>query len=160
MPTPWSSPDLPINYQKLCNGNRYILSGYIPSDKIKLVRQTFTSTTMLMIQWHGTHFINTLWAHDALHWRHNERDSVSNLQPHGSLLNRLFGRRSKKTSKLRVTGFCAGNSPGPMNSPHKGPVTRKMFPFADVIMCEKWSCYNFNCYDTRDRNYKIWITRS
>ena len=27
-----------------------------------------------------------------------------------------------------------GNSPGPVNSPHKGPVTRKMFPFDDVIM--------------------------
>ena len=51
-----------------------------------------------------------------------------------SLLNRLFWRRSKKTSKLRVTGLCAGNSPGPVNSPHKGPVTRNMFPFDDVIM--------------------------
>ena len=28
------------------------------------------------------------------------------------LLNRLFRCRSKKTSKLRVTGLCAGNSPG------------------------------------------------
>ena len=27
-----------------------------------------------------------------------------------------------------------GNSPGPANSPHKGPVTRKMFPFDDFIM--------------------------
>ena len=27
------------------------------------------------------------------------------------LLNRVFRRRSKKTSKLRVTGLCAGNSP-------------------------------------------------
>ena len=45
-----------------------------------------------------------------------------------------FRRRSKKTSKLRVTGLCVGNSPGPVNSPHKGPVTRKMFPFDDVIM--------------------------
>ena len=26
------------------------------------------------------------------------------------LLNRLLRRRSKKTSKLRVTGLCAGNS--------------------------------------------------
>ena len=42
--------------------------------------------------------------------------------------------RSKKTSKFRVTGLCVGNSPGPVNSPHKGPVTRKMFPFDDVIM--------------------------
>ena len=48
----------------------------------------------------------------SLQWRHNGRDSVSNHQPHDCLLNRLFGRRSKKTSKLRVTGLCAGNSPG------------------------------------------------
>ena len=47
----------------------------------------------------------------SLQWRHNERDSVSNHQPHDCLLNRLFRRRSKKTSKLRVTGLCAGNSP-------------------------------------------------
>ena len=46
-----------------------------------------------------------------LQWRHNDHDSVSNHQPHGCLLNRLFRRRSKKTSKLRVTGLCAGNSP-------------------------------------------------
>ena len=48
----------------------------------------------------------------TLRWRHNERDSVSNHQPHDCLLNRLFRRRWKKTSKLRVTGLCAGNSPG------------------------------------------------
>ena len=48
----------------------------------------------------------------ALRWRHNGRDGVSNHQPHDCLLNRLFGHRSKKTSKPRVTGLCAGNSPG------------------------------------------------
>ena len=48
----------------------------------------------------------------ALQWHHNGRDSVSNHQPHDCLLNRLFRRRSKKTSNLRVTGLCAGNSPG------------------------------------------------
>ena len=47
----------------------------------------------------------------SLQWRHNGRDDVSNHQPHDCLLNRLFRRRSKKTSKLRVTGLCAGNSP-------------------------------------------------
>ena len=70
----------------------------------------------------------------TLHWRHNDHDGVSNHQPHNCLLNRLFICRSKKTSKLRVTGLCVGNSPGPVNSPHKGPVTRKIFPFDDVIM--------------------------
>ena len=65
----------------------------------------------------------------SLHWRHNERDGVSN-QPHDCLLNCLFRRRSKKTPKLRVTGLCRW----PVNSPHKRPVTRKMFPFDDVII--------------------------
>ena len=48
----------------------------------------------------------------TLRWRHNERDSVSNHQPHDCLLNLLFRRRLKKTSKLRVTGPCAWISPG------------------------------------------------
>ena len=46
-----------------------------------------------------------------LQWRHNGRNTVSNNQPHDCLLNRLFRHRSKKTSKLHVTGLCAGNSP-------------------------------------------------
>ena len=71
----------------------------------------------------------------SLQWRHNGLDSVSNHQPHRCLLSRLFGRWSKKTAKLRVTGLCAGDSPGPVNFPNKGPVTRKMFPFDGVIMC-------------------------
>ena len=48
----------------------------------------------------------------TLRWRHNDHAGVSNHQPPGCLLNRLFRRKSKKTSKLRVTGLCAGNSPG------------------------------------------------
>ena len=48
----------------------------------------------------------------SLRWRHNGHDSVSNHQPHDCLLNRLFRRRSKKTSKLRVTGLRVGKSPG------------------------------------------------
>ena len=57
-----------------------------------------------------------LWASlvllSSLRWRHNDHAGVSNHQPHGCLLNRLFRRKSKKTSKLRVTGLCVGNSPG------------------------------------------------
>ena len=45
--------------------------------------------------------INTVARHVLLH----------NHQPHDCLLNRLSRRRSKKTSKLRVTGLCVGNSP-------------------------------------------------
>ena len=48
---------------------------------------------------------------DSLRWRHNEHDSVSNHQHRDCFLHRLFRHRSKNTSKLRVTGLCAGNSP-------------------------------------------------
>ena len=70
----------------------------------------------------------------SLRWRHNERVGVSNHRRLHCLLKRSFTHRSKKTSKLRVTGLCEENSPWPVNSPHKGPVTRKMFPFDDVIV--------------------------
>ena len=35
---------------------------------------------------------------ETLQWRHNGCDSVSNLQPHDCLLNRLFGRRKHQNS--------------------------------------------------------------
>ena len=40
----------------------------------------------------------------------------------------------RKHQKLCVTGHVRGIQRGPVNSPHKGPVTRKMLPFDDVIM--------------------------
>ena len=51
--------------------------------------------------------------------------------------------RSEKT--FRVTGLCEGS---PVNSPHKGPVTRKMFPFDDVIigMSFQLSCFHYTGY--------------
>ena len=67
-------------------------------------------------QWEKTLHYNVVshWLspYPALLWLHNGRDGVSNHQPHDCLLNCLFKRRSKKTSKCRVTGLCAmGNSP-------------------------------------------------
>ena len=83
----------------------------------------------------------------SIQWRHNERDGVSNHQPCYCLLNRLFRRRSKKTSNLRVTGLCAGNSSVTVEFPTQRPVTRKQFPFDDVIM--SWEkifpcCFKFH----------------
>ena len=44
------------------------------------------------------------------------------------------GANQRKHQSPPVTGLCAGNSPVTGEFPHKGPVTRKMFPFDDVIM--------------------------
>ena len=75
----------------------------------------------------------------SLRWRHNGCDSVSNHQPHDCLL--LFRRRSKKDQSSASLAFVWGIHRGLVNSPHKWPVTRKMFPFDDVIMigsCILW----------------------
>ena len=58
-----------------------------------------------LLHWHWD-------TYDSLRWRHNGHDSVSNHQPPDCLLSRLFRRKSKKTSKLRLAGLCAVNSPG------------------------------------------------
>ena len=70
----------------------------------------------------------------SLHWRHNGRDSVSNLQPHDCLLNRLFRDRSKKTSKLRVSGLCMGKLLGTGEFPAQMASNAEMFPFDDASM--------------------------
>ena len=59
---------------------------------------------------------------------------ASQNQPHDCLLNRLFRRRSKKTSKLRVTGLCAGNSPVTGEFPAQMVSNAENDPFNDVIM--------------------------
>ena len=75
----------------------------------------------------------------SLQWRHNGHDGVSNHQPYDCLLNRSFSRKSKKTSKLRVTGLCTGNSP------MTGEFPAQMASYAeidDVIMWMRlWMTY-------------------
>ena len=70
----------------------------------------------------------------TLQRRHNENDGVSNHRRLACLLKVLLRRRSKKTSSSTSLAFMRGIHRSPVNSPHKGPVTRKMFPFDDVIM--------------------------
>ena len=77
--------------------------------------------------------------HGDTRWRIHTIIGLDNVfgllgQPHHCLLNRLFRCKSKKTPKLRFTGLCTGNSSVTGDFPHKWPVTRKMFPFDDLIM--------------------------
>ena len=89
-----------------------------------------------LIWWHMTlishNQVNTMapGQPSSLHWRHKEHDGVSNHLCLDCLLNSLFRCRSKKTPNLCVTGFVRGIHLWPVDSPHKGPVTWKMFPFA------------------------------
>ena len=67
-------------------------------------------------------------------WRHNEHDGVSTHHHQKFSLNRLFRRKSKKHQSSASLAFVRGIDLWPVNSPQKGPATRNMFPFADVIM--------------------------
>ena len=95
-----------------------------------------------------------------LQWRHNERDGASNHHPHDCLPNRLFRHRSKKTSKLRITGLWWGIHRWPVNSPHKGPAKRIfIFIFDDVIMMyQVW--WEFILLNSLWPNDTIWEHRS
>ena len=101
----------------------------------------------------------------SLHWRHNDHDGVSNHQPHGCLLNRLFRRRSKKTSKLRVTGLKLLHDPdskihganmGPTwvlsapDGPHVGPMNLAIWgiyprKYVGPCMLKSVSCFLKHC---------------
>ena len=71
---------------------------------------------------------------EALQWRYNRSDGVSNHRRLDFLLNRLFRRRSKEHQSSASLIFVRGIHRWPVDSPHKGAVTSKMFPFDDVIM--------------------------
>ena len=85
----------------------------------------------------GLHFEENVMKNKS-QWRHYEGDGVSNHRWLNCLVNRLFRLRSKKTSKLRVTDLCEGNSPVIGEFPTQRASDREMFPCDDdVIMIKK-----------------------
>ena len=68
-----------------------------------------------------------------LQLRHNERDGVSNHQPHYCLLNRIYKARIKEKNKAQRHWPLCGEFPGDgefpvtVNSPNKGSITRKCY---------------------------------
>ena len=80
----------------------------------------------------------------SLQRRHNGRDGVSNHNRLDFLLYCLFRRRSKKTSKLRVTGLCEGNPPVTGGFLSQRISNAEIFPSDDLIK-------------TARKIYMVWI---
>ena len=126
-----------------CSGNSWFLAQCRKLIAFNIPPIKWISILMYLVLV-GTHFTcyhshllphpDTSWYMYILRWRHNWHDGVSNHQPHNCLLNRVVRRRSKKTSKPRVTGPCVGSHRSPVNSRHKWPVTRKNFH----LMTSSW----------------------
>ena len=73
----------------------------------KLSDQSCEPSSKFNMLFHPTKMENHENSFEALQWRYNGHNGVSNHQPHHSLLNRLFRHGSKKRSKLRVMGLFA-----------------------------------------------------
>ena len=73
--------------------------------------QNYSTTCTMVVSWQ---------------WRQNERYGVSNHRRLECLLSHLFRRRSKKTSKHRVTGLCEGTSPVTGEFPAQSPSNGKI----------------------------------
>ena len=99
----------------------------------------------------GGHFVQGRWVKDVvvcrmaailsqsqpvtmptLQWRHSGLDSVTSLTIVYSVVYSDADQRKHQSSASLA--FVHGIHRGPVNSPHKWPVTWKMFPFDDVIV--------------------------
>ena len=83
---------------------------------------------------------------NTLLWRHNERDGVPNHRCLDCLLDLCSGAVQRNHLSSASLTFVMGIYRGPVDSPHKGPVTRKLFPFDDVIMKRRFYVILLSCF--------------
>ena len=86
-------------------------------------------------------------------WRHNERHCVSNHRHLDCLFSCLFRSHQRRHQSSVSLVVLRGIHRRPVDSPHKGPVTRKMFLFDYVIMYT-------NAPVPVKLSWKIWVNNS
>ena len=70
-----------------------------------------------------------------LQWHHNGHNSVSNHHPRTIVYSTIYSEADQRKHQSSASlAFVRGIRQWLVNSPHKWPVTRKMFSFDDVIM--------------------------
>ena len=92
-----------MHHRFIFQPNVWFEYGFINPMYLSLISCCFTEHVTISHKWQMC---------SSLQWRYNGRDGVSNHQRLDCLLNRLFSRRSKKTSKFRVTGHLSGEFTG------------------------------------------------
>ena len=65
----------------------------------------------------------------------------------------------RKHQSSASLAFVRGIHRGPVNSPHKWPVTRKMFPFDDVIMFDVWQYISVSTTDMKKQYVFMFLQR-
>ena len=125
----WRIPNQPITYTHnhfggLCDFEMWHIT-------LKIITHVSSHKAIFAV-----YFMKFEWK--PLQWRHNERDGVSNHQPHNCLLKRLCKAQIKETSKLRVTGLCEGISTGTGEFTAQRACNTENVPFDYVIMSRRY----------------------
>ena len=83
--------------------------------------------------------VTFVWASWAITITSNEHYVVSNHRSFDCLYNSLCAPTSNSHQSPNCWLFVRGIHRWPVNSPHKGPVTQKRFPFDDAIVTSIWT---------------------
>ena len=125
----------------------FVNGGGVLTDLVDLkVRNIFLDSNFLMGITCLVCVVVLIVCNDSLQWRQIEHNGVSNHRRLEGLFHRLFRRGSQKHQNSTSLAFVEGIHQCPMESPHKRPVTRKMFPFDNVIMWSYLSALR-GCWD-------------
>ena len=102
--------------------------------------QLWYNTTCYWYHMSSCHGLTTSYVQQflALQWRHNGREA-SQITSLTIVYSTVYsGTDQRKHQNSASLAFVRGIQRWPVNSPHKGPVTRKMLPFDDVIMGQRF----------------------
>ena len=122
----------------VCNTHALSLSSFIRDIYIlKIYMMILTSPNLCSLKkihrftGKGIPIINLRRSSKSLQWRHNASQITSLTIVYSTVYSDADQRKHESSASLP---FVWGVHRGPVNSQHKWPVTRKMFPFDDVIM--------------------------
>ena len=99
----------------------------------------YSYTPHLQLQFNQTAVEVTVWEGNCTHVFHNVDVIMGTMASQITSLTIVYSTvysdaDQRKHQSSASLAFVRGIHRGPVNSPHKWPVTRKMFPFDDVIM--------------------------
>ena len=119
-------------YQRVSPNKKLVIEKVFPYCNISWIIVSKMSPIYFTALLLSFFYNNEAWRKSLL-CRHNGRDSVSNHQPHlySTVYSGIDQRKHQSSASL---AFVQVIHRWPVNSPHKWPVTQKMFPFDDVIM--------------------------
>ena len=124
--------------KKCClQGGSHFCCGSILFKQIPRKTISGLASSLNVFSWVFCHRMGNVDSVHTLQWRHNERNGISNHQPHDCLLNPLFKVQIKENIKAPRHWPLCGEFTGDWWIPSTKGQNAKNFPFDDVIMRNK-----------------------